>query len=61
MASNDEIIQRILGDEKLIAQVIEMLKNQDTQDMDPETKASHESFLKSQMLVEALGLDKKIE
>jgi hypothetical protein len=61
MASDDEIIQRILGDEKLLAQVTEMLKNQDTKDMDPETQASHDRFLKSQMLVEAFGLGTRPE
>lgn len=58
LMTDEEWIKYILADEKLLAQAIEILKNQDTKDMNPETKASHERFLKSQMLVEAFGLDK---
>lgn len=54
-----QLIQYIFENEERLAMVIEALKNTDTKDMDPETKASHESFLKSQMLAEAFGVNKK--
>lgn len=54
-----KLIQYIFESEERLAIVIEALKNTDTKDMDPEVKSSHESFLKSQMLVEALKNSKK--
>jgi hypothetical protein len=54
-----QLIQYIFENEERLAMVIEHLKHTDTKAMDPETKASHERFLKSQMLVEAFGINKK--
>lgn len=54
-----QLIQYIFENEERLAMVIEALKKTDTKDMDPEAKASHDRSLKSQMLVEALGVNKK--
>lgn len=54
-----KLIQYVFENEERLATVIEALKNTDTKDMDPETKASHDRFLKSQMLVDALRSSRK--